>query len=176
MCSDGESHSSLFAVKTRTYEIFIARIRDRSRRFFSLISPEFLRALCARLRTHQRDGRVSVENRAAPLRNRFLMSLSCRTDAHHRPGPSAFLPTLSFPVNAPFAIVPFARNRYHLRKGAYFVPVSNALSRHETSCLSFPLRLGFRRLSFFCRSHRAPIRIVRRFVRARNLIRCRRSS
>lgn len=88
-----------------TYEIFIARIRDCSREgFSSLISPSSYKALC-RLRTHQRDGRVSVENRAAPLRNRFLMSLLPRIHTHTEP---PFLP-LFFPrfppVNAPFAIV-----------------------------------------------------------------------
>lgn len=70
---------------------------------FSVLSRRVLTALC-HLRTHQRDGRVSVENRAAPLRNRFLMSLLLHRHTYTPSVLPLFFPRLPS-LNAPFAIV-----------------------------------------------------------------------
>lgn len=100
-----------------TTEIFISRIRD-CRKDFSVLSQSSSYSIVCRLRTHQRDGRVTVENRAgATSKYRFLMSLlqlhgcararvNTRTRISHKsPSPSGFSSHALLPVNVPFAIV-----------------------------------------------------------------------
>lgn len=125
------------AKHVHTYEIFIARIRDCSQRFFSLISPSSYEALC-RLRTHQRDGRVSVENRAAPLRNRFLMSLLLHIHTQLRSfrfSSHAFHP-LMLPSRQ------FVRSKSLSSTERRLFRAALTLISRETSCLSFqPCRI-----------------------------------